>query len=250
MSYECDLTDAKSVKNLIDLYEPDTIFAFHGCATVSSPPDKIWIANVDTTFNLLQYAPKDCRFILASSLNAAHAKTVYASSKIASEALVECYSRQKQIKGTSVRLCAVAGAGNSHGVVKAVVDKFMDKSTDKVQLLTDSEKPFLYVVDAAQKIVSLVETGGWKPGIGEVLNLCPYGNMYVSEIVSIVRKLTSIDKEASFTKQSWQGDDDIVVGYQDLPSQRVFGKIDSSPIAVEKAVKDILEQEYGVKVKA
>lgn len=241
-----ELDKPQWVKRLLADLKPDVIFHFAGCATISSPPDKIWSSNVDTTFNLLQYAPKGCRFILASSINASHTNTVYAASKRSAENLVESYSRQNHIKGVSVRLCAVAGAYNTHGVVKAVVDKLMND--DEVRLLTDSCKPFLYVVDVVDKIIGLKIPSPLWTSNGEVLELCPYGNVPVTYIVNTAKKLSGVDKKFYFTNESWCGDDDYVSYYPNYASEKVFGEIDSSDIAIQKAVKDILQLEYGVNI--
>lgn len=230
---------------LADL-KPDVIFHFAGCATVSSPPDRIWSSNVDTTFNLLQHAPQGCRFILASSINAAKLDTVYSASKRSAEVLVESYSRENKVKGISVRLCAVAGAYNTHGVVKAVMEKLM--RDDEVRLLTDSCKPFLYIVDAVKKIIDLQHLNTAWTSNGEVLELCPYGNISVSHIVNIAQNLIGINKKFYFSDESWLGDNDYVLYSRSLPSQKIFGDIDLSHIAVEKAIKDILKYEYGVNV--
>lgn len=244
--YYSKLEDPLWVRRLLSDLKPDVIFHFAGCATVSSPPDKIWSSNVDTTFNLLQYAKKGCRFILASSINAERLDTVYAASKRSAENLVEAYSRNNDINGVSVRLCAVAGAYNTHGVVKSVVDKLM--KDDEVKLLTDSCKPFLYVVDAVDKIISLTTPNVMWSSNGRVLDLCPCGNMYVSGIVDIAKRLSGIDKRFYFTNESWQGDIDNVLYYPSYASDKLFGHIDLSHIAVEKAIRDILKLEYGVNV--
>lgn len=244
--YYSELEKPAWIRRLLFDLKPDVIFHFAGCATVSSPPDKIWSSNVDTTFNLLQYAPKGCRFILASSINAAILDTVYAASKRSAENLIESYSRQNHIDGVSVRLCAVAGAYNTHGVVKAVVEKLM--KDNEVKLLTDSCKPFLYVRDVAEKIIGLTNPDRLWTSNGQILELCPYGNVPVTYIVNTAKKLSGIDKKFYFTNESWLGDDDYVSYYPNYASEKVFGEVDDSTIAVEKAIKDILNLEYGVTV--
>lgn len=243
MPYGCDLTDAESVKSLMDLYNPDVIFAFHGCATVSSPPDKIWSSNVCTTFNLLEHAPEGCRFVLASSINAKDLSTIYAVSKRTSEDLVECYTVNGLIKGVSLRLCAVAGAYNSHGVVKAVVDKFM--KDDEVNLLTNSKKPITYVKEVAEKTVSVLDRFNFDKYCQ--LNLIPEDSIYVSDIADIVKNILKSNKKVNFSGQSWIGDKQNVYVESTLIDYKMFGHSFSDE-AVEKSVRDILKLEYGVDI--
>jgi nucleoside-diphosphate-sugar epimerase len=243
----CDLENPDEVYQLMQNAKPDVIFHFAGCATVSSPPDKIWIANVDTTFNLLQYAPKGCKFILASSINAEKNNTVYAASKIAAETLVETYTSSGDVKGVSVRLCAVAGAGNSHGVVKAVIDKFMRE--DEVRLLTNSYKPITYVQEIAEKIVNLVDNKDIFKSYNQ-FNMVANDSISVSEIADIAKYLLKSNKKFTFTNTSWTGDEQYVAIRQTIEEYGIYGELMCCDEAVEKAMKDILEQEYGVKVKA
>lgn len=245
---ECQLDSKNWVQRLLSSFKPDVIYHIAGCATVSSPAEKIWRSNVDTTFNLLEYLPKSdrkVRFILASSINARNSNTVYAASKIAAESLVEAYTQSGKVNGTSVRLCALAGAFNTHGAVKAVVDKFMRE--EKVQLLTDSFKPYSYVNEVAERIIEVTNN------MGEVdyyrfphVSICPSRSISISYIANLAKELIGTNKPFSFTKESWVGDEAYVNPPYETFSAQFFKPLMRSEQAVEMAIKDILKLEYGV----
>lgn len=224
---------------LISQYQPSVVIHCAGIGTQNSPPKELWSANVDTTLNLLEackYLNK-VNFAYCSSIGAGlHPISYYNASKQAGELLVSSYDyMNNNISGKSVRFPAVAGAGNKHGVVKAIVDKLMDKSADTIKLLTNSKKPFVYAGELAEKLIYIANVSYYH---GTYV-LCPIDNITVRDIANIAMCKTNIKKNIEWCNTSWDGDQQevkpLLSNYQIMDSQS----------AINVAIDDILREDYG-----
>lgn len=218
---------------LISQFQPTHIFHCAGIATQNSPAKDLWKGNVDTTLNLLEackYLKQQVHFVYCSSIVVEHKPlNMYAASKIAGEKLVEAY------RGQSVRFPAVAGAGNNHGVVKAVVEKLLDKSSKTLSLYTNSRKPIIYAGELANAMVEMSS----KTYVGRY-QLCPKNSIYVEDIAKIAMELTGVRKEIKWCGNKLEENNNIV-----YPVSSV-AKVSDSSIAVIKAIQDILREDYGL----
>ena len=249
----CQLDNDMWVNRLISSYKPDVIMHFAGCATVSSPPDKIWKSNVNTTFNLVnaisQVYKKPPKFILASSINAERNESPYAASKIAAEAIVNAYNYQEYIIGMPLRFCAVAGAYNTHGVVKDIVRKIMTQDNPEAfGNWPGSQKPFLFIDQLVDIIIDITEHLNSANCLRHnSLTICPSDTITVSEIIRIVSEITKINKKFSFNGTTWKGDVNYVAPSYENKYLNRYSKFkpESSYKAIEKSVKQILGEEYS-----
>ena len=229
--------------------DPDVIFHFAGCATASSSLEKIWKSNVDTTVNLLNglSGKKSVEFILASSIMAEFPSTVYGASKMAVENLLEGFSHQNQwLQALSVRFCAVAGAGNTHGAVRDIVRKFIQNETP--QLLGNSPgsvKPYLYINDLLDSILALYNNQYYNRG---PVTIVPNDIITIDEIAKIIKGKLNSNKNYKFSGEYLANDQAFVIPNTDMMMEKFLSKRDivipSSAEAVGKAVDDILAIDY------
>jgi UDP-glucose 4-epimerase len=162
-----DITSPMDVRNLLYSFLPDVIFHLAGNPLVKESGPEVMRVNTLGTNHLLEYAPKGCRFVLASSATVygAHASgllahegfpcaatSTYAASKIAAESLVDAYTFTGRVRGISLRYVANVGPGATHGLLRDIVRKLREDSKS-LELLGDapgSTKPFIHVADTAR----------------------------------------------------------------------------------------------------
>lgn len=230
---ECYGELTKNPLRLISQYRPSVIIHCAGIGTQASPAKDLWHANVDTTLNLLEACKvlDKVKFIYCSSIVVDHNPlNVYAASKIAGEALCRAYNNGDFVTQI-VRFPAVAGAGNKHGVVKAVIEKLLDKSIEKLNLLDNSRKPFIYAGQLAQKILQLITLSK-----GDIFNFCPRNTITVEDIVKIAMMKTGLSKEVVFSENK----------HEYIEPVDVCGDIYGSYTAIELAINDILVEDYNL----
>lgn len=241
------------VNRLISVYKPDIIFHFAGCATVSSPAEKIWKSNVDTTFNLLDTISKlnykkTPKFILASSINAAYNQSPYSASKLAAEALVNAYTYQENIIGMPLRFCAVAGAHNTHGAVRDIIKKILTVDNPEVfGNYPGSQKPFLFVDNLVDIILDITENLNDVNCLRyPVITIGPKDNVTIADIIEIVKKYTDKTVNVKFNGQGWKGDMQYVsTPYDNSLSRYSKHRPLQSYKAIEAAVVQTLKEEYS-----
>lgn len=224
---------------LISQYKPDIIFNCTGNATANSDDNfTTWHTNVDSVFNILESCRKlnyKVRFIQCSSIYVQTGETtLYATSKRAAEHLVTSYKDYSIIDGRIVRFPAVAGVGARHGVVKAVLDKLLNVSTDTLKLLTNSSKPLVYANELAEKLVDIATDDD----AYHTTTLCSPNIISVGEIAELAMNLTNIRKKIEWTGSSWPGDMNVLHAAHSLYNMY------SAREACTKAIKDILREEY------
>lgn len=225
----CDLTAEPQVASLMLRLKPDVVFHLAGNAIVKEgqDPTAVTRANVLSTHNLLAYAPEGCRFLLASSatvygtlgqmyrcreLDHVYATSAYAASKIAAEALVEAYTNQNKVRGTSLRLVANVGAYATHGVVHDFIRKLRSNNSH-LDVLGDepgSLKPYIHVNDtlSAMRCLGLEE---WTDQVGP-FNISPHRELTIAEVAWCVMQGLGITKPIKWLGASanWKGDQNIV----------------------------------------
>lgn len=258
----CDITNKEEVRSLLGCYQPDVICHLAAIPTVKEDiahPCRITEVNVLGTHYLLQYAPRGCRFLLASSATVygnqtsvesrahendqLHPNSVYGATKIAAEALVEAYTSQHRVLGMSLRLVATVGAGANHGLIPDIIRK-LQSDAPNLHLLGDAPgscKPYLYVDDAAEAFYYFATLTYPVPGPA---NICPRDSLTVEEVATIVMEETGIRKPIVWEGEqaNWPGDNRQVHVSPRVAAQLHFRlRYDYSRDAVREAVRDILE---------
>lgn len=256
----CDLRKEGEVRAILNQVRPNFIFHLAGNPNTklgdSDPSGKeVWAANVDTTHNLLAYAPKGCRFVLASSATVygdlakgfgacteilkPSPTSIYGASKVAAEGLVEAFTGLGLVRGLSLRYVATVGSGAKHGLIPDVVRK-LRSDWPVLELFGDmpgSVKPYMHVSDT----VNLTIKAGLNGGVG-CLNLSPPDILSVAEVASVAMGVLSIYKKVQWlgNKWVWPGDNPLVS--VDSKQMRQYGqpKYATSLKAVEQAVRDLL----------
>lgn len=198
----------------------DTVFHTAGIAKVSADPHALFPANIETTFNLLETLT-DCRFIFTSSSTVygngykeihfdEHDKLLptsfYGTSKVASESIVDAYTRMGRINGINLRLCANVGPNATHGLLKDLIYKAKQEGSE-LELFGNrpgSIKPFIHVDDTVRAMLWFAEEKKEATG---AYNVSTYDTLTVSEVADLVLKEVGAEK----TKK-WLGQDSIWVG--------------------------------------
>jgi len=169
--YICDLTKEDYVKQLFKNLYPDVIVHLASNPLPKLPefhPDTVIDDNIKSTFNLLHWCPKPVRFINASSIvvygnnldlevptekTIPQPTTVYAATKLASENLVNVYTKQFDMNGVNLRFPAIVGEGLTHGAVKAFIDKVRKDTVLRcLGNKPGATKPYLHIDDACSAI--------------------------------------------------------------------------------------------------
>lgn len=222
--YGCDLTKSDTVKSILDKVNPSCIIHLAGIATTKqddSNPYGIVDNNVKSTFNLLQHCKDDCRFIFASTVlvyggqkDATESTTisptgVYGATKIACEGLISAYATIKNIRATSMRLCATVGPKMTHGLVYDIVKKLRSNSPN-LELFGDSPgsiKPFIHVDDVCRAIQFFLKNDFYGS-----YNICPNDNISVKNIATEIMRVLEINKPIVWQgkKSLWKGDNNLI----------------------------------------
>jgi len=253
----CDLKEVSQVAQLLKRVEPDVVFHFAGNAVIKADdgnPCDITRSNVLATHHLIEYCKPGTRFVFASSAavygnNAVEwmseespiaPNSIYGATKVASEALVEAYTRLGRVNGLSLRLVANVGAGATHGVVKDVVAKL--KSDDPLlRLLGDhpgSTKPYVHVSDTAAAAIFL----GMNQEVRGVVNVCNASTITIEAVAKAVMEALGISKPIHWLGEgaNWKGDNRFVYVRNDRA--RTLGwepRFPRSEDAIAQAVKDM-----------
>lgn len=226
---------------LITQYRPDIIIHAAGEGRQNVASRDIWRGNVDTTINLLEACTKldyQPRFIYCSSIMVNINDSIYAISKRAGESLLSSY--RQYIDGIFVRFPAVAGAGNKHGVVSAVVKKLIEANdfpfSPHINLLSNSRKPFIYAGELAFNLINAHNINKSSSGI----QLCSTDSITVENIAKLAMQITGIKKDIQWG-ESWKGDVSRISPIKSCVPVR------SSEDAVRLGIQDILEDYNYVK---
>lgn len=230
---------------LTSQFKPDIILHTAGDARQNSPTKDLWRANVDTTLNLLESCKvlEKVKFVYCSSIvTELSPLNLYGASKLAGEALVQSYSKDN-LQGFVFRFPAVAGAGNKHGVVKDIVRKVLDDSSD-IELFGEepgSIKPFVYAGELACNILKLILPD--KYNNYKLYKLGSGDNISVLNIAQIVMEMTKKYKNITWNPSKvWKEDSNNVLGVNSIY------RMSNANHAIIRAVDDILKEDYGYAV--
>lgn len=252
-----DLTNPRSVGSLMAKVKPHTIF--HLAANPSTRPvtgdiNGIIRSNVDMTHNLCYHCPKMCRFIYASSVlvygDSQHVwfersrpspTSVYGATKLASEAIVDAYTSQREIVGSSLRLCATVGPTTDHGIVYDFIQKLSTKDSHLEALGVEpgTKKPFIHIDDVCSAFKWLATNLFLGP-----FNLTAHNSLTVAGVASAVMQAMGVHKPIRWLGQgaTWKGDNAYInVDCSHIKDLGFKFRTQDSFTAIKYAVKEHLE---------
>ena len=219
----CDIEDYKQVRELMGRFRPEIIFHLGGNPIVKEnleSPCDITKTNFLATHHLLATCPLNSKFVFASSATVygdykgepfketdiPNPTSVYGVTKLASEQLVEVYSKQRRVRGVIARLIANCGKGATHGVFCDIVKKLRCPShqLNLFGVSPGSCKPFMHVADTVNVLSHL----GLSDIEGGIYNVSAYDKITIREVAEIIMKAAKIEKPISWMGKDyiWQGD--------------------------------------------
>lgn len=225
----CDLTCESQVVRVMLQFKPDVVYHLAGNPIVKegADPTALTSSNVLPTHTLLAYAPEGCRFVLASSATVygniletercnewsrLRPNSVYAATKVASEALVEAYTQLGRVRGVSARLVANVGPWPTHGVIHDFVQKLLSPNP-VLEVLGEapgSLKPYCHVSDTVEALVlmGLKYPTDSRP----VYNIAPEDELTIEQVAELVMQGLRICKPIKWlgAETNWKGDQSVV----------------------------------------
>ena len=224
-----DAADPKEVESILQEISPDTVFhlAANSDIKLSSGKPSIELENTFGTSAALGVAlgkvGKPLPRLVFASTSAVYGDvpfeirndtpkapvSAYGWMKLASERLFESLQIAGLIaKLDIVRFPNVTGKGQTHGVVKDLVAKYLDVKNEWEILGDGSQtKPYVHAESLVDAICHLLE----KSSVGEgatAVNLSPSDQISVSKIVELIDQRGGLGRKPSFgsTGQGWAGD--------------------------------------------
>lgn len=221
-----DLSDWFKVKTLLEEIKPDIII--HTAANPTTKLDEInyddnLLNNIQSTQNLLHFAPNGCRFINFSTILVygntpirvhedcgLNPTSVYGASKVACEALVSAYTNMGRLLGCNLRLSATVGPNLTHGILKDFINKIYS-TQEEFAIFGDSPgsvKPFTHISDVVDVVCFMIKN---KELIG-AYNISPSDEISALDIANLVMSKTNITKPIKFLGENtvWAGDNKLL----------------------------------------
>lgn len=252
-----NLSSSIETKHLMETYKPDCVIH---CAATPNPvpdfenPNKIIRKNISTTNNLLTYAPQGCKFIFMSSIvvygdceypkaieDELNPKSVYAATKVASEALVNSFHNMGLIEGFIVRLGATIGPNAKRGIIYDFIKKLKSdsKNLEVFGSYPGSIKPYTHVEDVAELVRKLVLTYYKREDKARIINCANKDSVPVSQIAQIVMNELDIYKFVEFNNKTWLGDNkELWVDTSDSEKMYGFKPKYNSREAIKEVVRE------------
>lgn len=258
--FNCDIKSELEVAALMHHFRPDIVFHLAAIPIVKPndiDPTAISEVNILGTHRLLHYAPLNCKFVLASSATVygdqgkdtlcnedliTKPTSVYGSTKVAAEALLQAYCSLGKIKGVCLRYVANVGKGATHGVIKDIITK-LRSDTYTLDLLGDSPgsiKPYTHVYDT---VSATILAAFCENDCHTVYNIAVHNILCVADLANIAMQVTGIKKKVKWLGigANWLGDNRIVrVDATRIHRLGWKPTYDCSEKAVEAAVKEML----------
>jgi len=214
--------------------------------------------DVTATLNVLEAARKsDAEHVIFSSSSTVYGEaeiiptpesaplraiSYYGLFKMIGESLVEFYSRNYSIKGTSLRLANVIGGRTSHGIIVDMINKLQNKK-DELKILGNGKqkKSYLYIDDLLHAFDLIIEKQKEKYSVFNV------GNedwITVDEIIKIIEDKLGLSPKHIYVDKGdgrgWAGDVRLML--LDIRKIKSLGwkPMLSSKETVNQAVEDII----------
>lgn len=238
----CDLNNKKSVKFLMDSFDPNIIIHCAADPKAKHPEDHEQFIqdHILSTTNLLEYCPNNVKFIYISSINvygdsfpAELPTNLYGACKLSCEKICEAYSVLKDLKVFIIRSCAIVGRGMTHGLIYDIQRKLKSDS-EFLELFgteeTCTRKPFVHVETVCNYIENAIDN---QNKISVTIDDCFPGDfLSVKEVAEIIMGVMNIHKPIKWLGEGtiWKGDNRII------DTHGAWTGIESSRRAVEKAI--------------
>ncbi len=206
----CNICDSRTI-GYLQSFEPDIIYHLAGISKPSYDNNAdVWEVNTLSTMNMVEVGCK-C-FVLASTVNilANNGKlnptTIYAASKIASEALLQTAVNQHKIEcGYSYRLCGVVGPDMTHGLLPDIIKKLRSDSP-ALELLQNSFKTYIHIDDVLDKMDFVSHINVQPKEFYRADNYTCFGVISVEEVAKRAMEILNISKPIVFSNNSYIGD--------------------------------------------
>lgn len=175
----------------------------------------------------------------------------YASSKISSETLIECYSNMFGFESTIFRMGNVVGPGQTHGVGMDFLQKLW-RDPMKLRVLGNGNqrKPYIHVEDVVRGIFQLGVQTKTRKNIIDRYNLATADSTTVKEIAVMAVEIAGNDRtviEYGESAEGWPGDVPIVSLDSTKAGLANWVPSISSNMSVYRALKEMAAQKasYG-----
>jgi UDP-glucose 4-epimerase len=165
--------------------------------------------------------------------------SLYAASKVASEALVEAYATGYGFTGLICRFVSILGERYTHGHVFDFY-RALKRDPTRLRVLGDGrqEKSYLYVGDCISAILRAAEHHHDVPG-AHIYNLGTEETIVVDDSVKIITDHLSLSPEIEHTggRRGWTGDSPLIL----LDTTRVRGLGWQPTLTIEEAIVRTVE---------
>ncbi len=225
--YRSDVREVDALKTIFEKEKPEYIFHLVANSDIQASaksPEVEYQCTYTTTFNILQcmkeFGVKKLFFASTSAVygdkrgielteNTPNLSPVsyYGAAKLGSEALISAYSYMDDIQALIFRFPNVIGPRLTHGVIYDFIRKLNDNSS-RLEILGDGKqtKPYIYVKDLVQAIVSMKESE--QTGV-RLYNLGVDSSTSVTRIADILCEEMELENvEYCYTggEAGWKGD--------------------------------------------
>jgi UDP-glucose 4-epimerase len=202
------------VEQHIGNHEPDIIFHLAANTTIKYDytSGKQAMDNIEGTHLILQNIPKHCRFVLASSVHCAYCTSLYAASKLASEALVTAYVRMGLREGVILRFTSVVGKNMTHGVVHDFMTKLQsdNPTLDIIGEFPGSIRPYIHISDVVRALIyfGIESNDDFIPPV----NISTNSLLNIDQVANIIMNTMDITKPKNWlgAKSKWLGDVELL----------------------------------------
>jgi UDP-glucose 4-epimerase len=165
--------------------------------------------------------------------------SLYAASKVASEALVEAYATGYGFTGLICRFVSILGERYTHGHVFDFY-RALKRDPTRLRVLGDGrqEKSYLYVGDCISAILRAAEHHHDVPG-AHIYNLGTEETIVVDDSVKIIIDQLSLSPEIEHTggRRGWTGDSPLIL----LDTTRIRGLGWQPTLTIEEAIVRTVE---------
>lgn len=250
-----DIGDSKIITRLVEDFHPDTIIhlaAIHFIPECEKNPQLTLQTNVLGTVNLLLAAPRNSRFVYASSgavykpddrphcevSSEIEPRDMYGLSKLHGEHYVRYIAEHRGLAAVTVRLFNVIGPGetNPHLLPEIIAQLMAGRITVRLGNLTP-KRDYIHVFDAAQGFKAAALNHSVAPGRTVTVNLGTSHQYSVGEIIEKLRSITNIDFLPEHDPARVRPVDRPFLAADNTQMQRLFGW--APTFTIDEALADI-----------
>lgn len=225
--YRSDVRELDALKTIFEKEKPEYVFHLVANSDIQASaknPEVEYQCTYTTTFNILQCMKEfGVKKLFFASTSAVYGDkrgieltedtpnlspvSYYGAAKLGSEALISAYSYMDDMQALIFRFPNVIGPRLTHGVIYDFIRKLNDNSS-RLEILGDGKqtKPYIYVKDLVQAIVSMKESE--QTGV-RLYNLGVDSSTSVTRIADILCEEMGLENvEYCYTggEAGWKGD--------------------------------------------